>query len=261
MNLSLAKARTWPVVAFPLKALAWAARRYLRAYNNEADHNFARNGEAWLIARTCAAERQANPICIDVGANHGKWTASVLDVNPAARVVACEMLPVFRDALHKRFSGNAAVTIIESGLSDVEERRVGYQVGGGGQLFRRPSSVKPAIETDVALARGDDLISDLALTAVHVIKIDTDGYELNVLRGLEKTIAAHRPIIQFEYSEFTGLNRTYLRDFYEFFGAINYKVGCLMPTRVAFGKYNKHEENFLTKNYVAAPAERAAEFI
>jgi len=258
MTLSLARARAWPFVGLPVKAVAWVARRYLKAYDNEANHNFACNGEGWLIAQTCAPETQPDLVCIDVGANHGKWTASVLAVNPNARVIACEMIPAYRDAIRARFAGHPSVTIVEAGLSDVEENKIGYQTGGGGQIIKRPSSKKEAVATEVHLRRGDDLVSELGLSAVHVIKIDTDGYELNVLRGLEKTIATHRPVIQFEYSEFTGLNRCYLRDFHQFFDALDYRVGCLMPKSVAFGSYNKIQENFVTKNFVAAPAKFAA---
>ena len=36
---------------------------------------------------------------------------------------------------------------------------------------------------------------------VHFIKIDTEGWEYNILRGGEQTLRTYKPIIQVEYSE------------------------------------------------------------
>lgn len=254
MNLTLARARTWPLANLPLRAMAHAARAYLRAYNNELFFDFRRNGEGWLVDQVCRLKSGGPLVCIDVGANHGEWTAVVLAARPDARIVACEMIPAFREALHERFSRLGSVTIAEFGLSDAESETTAYQTGDGGQVVTRPGSRKTPVATQVRLRRGDDLVAELGLATVHLVKIDTDGHEMKVLRGLRNTIEQHRPIIQFEYSEFTGLNRFYLRDFYAFFEPLDYSVGRLMPSRIEFGPYNKHDENFITKNFVAAPS-------
>lgn len=48
---------------------------------------------------------------------------------------------------------------------------------------------------DLAHAAGDNLLSKGVVPAPDVIKIDTEGRELVVLRRLRETIRRHRPII------------------------------------------------------------------
>jgi FkbM family methyltransferase len=45
----------------------------------------------------------------------------------------------------------------------------------------------------------DNIVEDLKLKTVTAIKIDTEGSELKILMGAEKTIKKHKPIILFEY--------------------------------------------------------------
>jgi FkbM family methyltransferase len=50
----------------------------------------------------------------------------------------------------------------------------------------------------VRIERLDDVFSDLDLARVDVIKIDTEGAELCVLRGAEDTLRTYRPILILE---------------------------------------------------------------
>jgi len=65
------------------------------------------------------------------------------------------------------------------------------------------------------IARGDDYLSQLKLESIDFIKIDVEGYESKVLRGLRHTIARHRPIVAFEFhgqhagqEEFTSIRQS-----------------------------------------------------
>ena len=60
-----------------------------------------------------------------------------------------------------------------------------------------------AIETDYAFTTvpvviGDDAIDQLALSAISIIKIDAEGAELAILRGLQRTLRKYRPALIFE---------------------------------------------------------------
>jgi hypothetical protein len=55
--------------------MAYAARAYLRAYSSELFFDFRRNGEGWLFGQVCRLKSDGPLVCIDVGANHGEWTA------------------------------------------------------------------------------------------------------------------------------------------------------------------------------------------
>ncbi len=57
----------------------------------------------------------------------------------------------------------------------------------------------PGREVEVPIRTGDQLIRHQQATAPDVIKIDVEGFEPEVLRGLRETIATHRPVIFFEH--------------------------------------------------------------
>ena len=103
---------------------------------------------------------------------------------------------------------------------------------------------------------GDDLVRELGLTDVSLIKIDVDGYDIKVLRGLSSIIVEQRPIVQFEYSKFYIFTRCFLKDGYDFFIPLRYRIGRLMPGWIEFMEYSPRMEIFVTNNYVAVPEER-----
>ena len=51
------------------------------------------------------------------------------------------------------------------------------------------------VRTPVAVVRGDDALASLEVGRVGVIKIDVEGSELDVLRGLAGTLAEYRPSV------------------------------------------------------------------
>ncbi len=46
---------------------------------------------------------------------------------------------------------------------------------------------------------GDDVMTECSVDCVDVIKIDVEGHEIDVLKGLQNTIKRDRPLIIFEY--------------------------------------------------------------
>lgn len=54
---------------------------------------------------------------------------------------------------------------------------------------------------------GDAVVEALGFERVALIKIDVEGWELEVLRGLEKTLRMHRPYVIFEVLRYTHLGR------------------------------------------------------
>ena len=51
----------------------------------------------------------------------------------------------------------------------------------------------------VDVKRGDTAVDQFQLPLPDVIKIDVEGFEAEVMRGLEQTIARKRPVIAFEH--------------------------------------------------------------
>lgn len=220
-------------------------------FSNASNYDMDRNGERWLIERYASslAERSV----IDVGANKGDWSARALAICPRTKVYAVEMVPSFVSKLRERFGATAA--IVEATLSDRAGPVTGYKVGGGGRI-PRVGSRKKAEPLELYTSTGDDLAASLDLKDIAAIKIDVDGYDLKVLRGFATVIAEQRPIVQFEYSRFWINTRCFLKDAYDFFAPLGYRIGRLMPSWIEFGEYDRRLEVFATNNYVAIPVNR-----
>jgi FkbM family methyltransferase len=71
-------------------------------------------------------------------------------------------------------------------------------------------------------------IDKLQLTNVGFIKVDTQGSDLSVLRGAEKTIQSSRPVIVFEYErELSAQHGHQWNEFEAFFEGIGYELSSL----------------------------------
>ena len=63
-------------------------------------------------------------------------------------------------------------------------------------------------------------------TPVTLVKIDVEGHENSVLRGMRRLLLEQRPIVMFEY-----LQRTNLRETFEIFAGVNYRIMVLSRER------------------------------
>jgi FkbM family methyltransferase len=57
-----------------------------------------------------------------------------------------------------------------------------------------------SFESELEIRTGDDALEKAGVTSVALIKMDIEGYEKPALKGLRRTLQAHRPIVEFELS-------------------------------------------------------------
>ena len=132
-------------------------------------------------------------LCYDVGANVGDKTASLLQVE--ARVIAIEPQPSCTKKIQKRFQDR--VTIIETGLSD-RDGEIELQLTHTSTIASMNSEWIKSVKQQrfrkfnwdrkikVPITTLDKLI--LLYGQPKFIKIDVEGFELNVLKGLHHRI-------------------------------------------------------------------------
>ena len=140
---------------------------------------------------------------IDVGVNVGQTLLKVKVLDPGRAYVGFEANPRCCQYVEELIRVNhfADCTLVPAGLSN----RSGLTT-----LWLRPNvSFDPAATTIdevcdardslraqwAAICRGDDALADLNVESLAVLKIDTEGAELEVLTGLAKTIDRFRPFI------------------------------------------------------------------
>ena len=140
---------------------------------------------------------------VDVGVNLGQTLLKVKVLDRDRRYVGFETNPRCCQYVEEliKVNGFPGCTIVPAGLAD----RNGLLT-----LYLRPNvsldpmatiisdfaeGGAPARRQAAAVFRGDDVAESVEAGEVAIIKIDTEGAELEVLRGLADTIARHRPFI------------------------------------------------------------------
>lgn len=143
---------------------------------------------------------------LDIGANIGYVSCSLLAALPGCRVVAVEPLPLCYGLLQRNCAavgGSRAVTI-NAAVSNIEGEQVLQLVTGNTGASHLRCSGNDGIEGGVTVRSitVPHLLDEIGVKCVDLIKIDVEGHEGAVLTGLAATIAGCRPrAIVFEHSE------------------------------------------------------------
>jgi FkbM family methyltransferase len=158
-------------------------------------------------------EPPPDALFLDIGANRGQSTDAILMMSPGATVHLFEPNEELHARLQHRFGNRPDITVHNFGLGD-EEMEADFYVPfykkwmfdglasfdereardwlDGRLYFFKESNVR--VEKSICrVLRLDDL--DLA---PFFVKIDVQGFELNVLEGAERTLAAHTPVLLIE---------------------------------------------------------------
>ncbi|MBD7988325.1 FkbM family methyltransferase [Luteimonas sp. Sa2BVA3] len=148
-------------------------------------------------------------VALDVGANignHSIWFSKLF-----ARVVAFEPNPICWRILEANLLLNdiSTVVLVRSGLSDQNARASFYMNGEGniGNSGVNADLVKNAsTKFEVDLVVGDVALNQdvLGSLPVRLLKIDVEGHEISVLKGLSGVLREHHPIVLFESHGATG---------------------------------------------------------
>lgn len=227
------------------------AHLLLKHADNSDFHARARNGEHWLMRRVGPEVRRM----IDVGYNHGEYSGAFLDLFPDVAILGVEPVPEF---YARALAGlPAAVDLQNVALGDGLEAVVIYKKGGGANASPQRPKTKDFVRITPPTTTGDALAAARGFGPAQFIKIDTDGYDLRVLRGFSGSIDAWRPIVQFEFGRFWLDTASRLRDAFDFFGARDYQVGFLTPRSIDFVTYSDKLEYYAVNcNMVAVPSEK-----
>ena len=136
---------------------------------------------------------------IDVGANIGLYSLLAgRKVGPAGRVIAFEPVPEIFDRLQKHIllNGLTNVTVSRIAVSDTNgsSRLFLGKTGSSGSLFRQESSRSIAVDTETL----DSFIRRNHVGKVDAVKVDAEGAEMCILRGMQRLLASDKPLLMLE---------------------------------------------------------------
>jgi FkbM family methyltransferase len=241
----------------PVKALHRLAGLVESAYFNEGA-SFETNGERRLIERLGRADFR---IAFDVGANHGDWSLHALGAWPQCRIHAFEVAPPTYEALVSKVAASkhaSRMTLNCLGLSDTDSTQEMFYFPHHPELtcdLRRHVEYE-MVPFEARLASGDAYASEHQLDAVDFVKIDVEGSEHRVLRGLGSRLSSAKiHCLQFEYGAFSTQTRVLLADYYSLLSR-NYWLGKIYPDYVEFTEYDWRLEDFRFANYCGVSKSR-----
>jgi FkbM family methyltransferase len=241
------------------RAVIRAARYVLLRARLDYPNDMTTNGESalqrWVLG--CALDGELH--VADVGANVGRWSRSMLAAASAAGRAADLRLHAFEpDAgaytrLESALDGAPAI-LSAVALSDRQGTSAFHTVApaaGTNSLHPAPGTTATA-ETVVTITL-DSYAARSGVSRFALVKIDTEGHDLSVLRGAHSLLAEHRiAVVQFEYNHRWVFARAFLRDAFEFLTGLGYRVGKLTPKGVEFYPgWEADLETFVEGNYVA----------
>lgn len=218
------------------------------------------NGEFWLLRRVASASPLRPVTLIDAGANLGEWSITALALRPDARVFAFEPNPdAYISMCVAAAKANRDVIAINAGLGEAPGRAALVRYGrtsGTNSLYARESLAFEMDRLDVEIMAGDKFCVSYGVAAIDLLKIDTEGHELFVLRGFAEMLK-RRAIgcVQFEYGGAWLDSHTTLAAAYQLLSENGYSIGRLMPSAVEFAPYMQTADDFIYANFVAATPE------
>jgi len=153
----------------------------------------------------------ADALFLDVGANMGQSAVSLRSVHKSARIVSFEPNPTLEKPLRRIAAAVGRTKVHMVALGDAEgEAVLRIPIADSGTEFSQAATLKPG-DVDAPVAERElGGVAGLAEVRVPVctldsfgfdpaaIKIDVQGYELEVLRGARETLQRARPLLLIE---------------------------------------------------------------
>jgi FkbM family methyltransferase len=218
------------------------------------------SGEHYLINKILKKNLAdiAKPVIFDVGANVGKYFLMLARDFPQAQIYAFE--PNNNAFTQLVANVGKSVNCVNVGMGEEEKagkiftysnNLVSEHASIYGDVFRTFHKADDVMELDFQMTTLDLFCERENITGIDFLKIDTEGNELNVLKGGGKMLSKRKvKIIQFEFGECDVFSRVFLQDFYAILPDYNiYRLDSerLIPL---FG-YDSTNEIFRYQNFIA----------
>ena len=204
---------------FQLKAnLANPEHQYLYFYGT--------HDERYIITKLLRIIEPGD-ICWDIGANIGFYTCLLASqVGDTGAVVAFEPAARTCGYLHENVSLNrfTNVTVVNKGVGDkVEQRHLYYSEAG---LAEGTASLKYTDRRTTSERVTLDTIDNIfrELSAPDFVKIDVEGYQLEVLKGGEYYLKTHAPLLMAELKDVGETNRSAFEEIEGYISDLGYQL-------------------------------------
>jgi FkbM family methyltransferase len=201
---------------------------------------------------------QPGTTVLDIGSFLGAWARKLSKVvGSSGRVLAFEPFPSNFDLLRKLCKKYQNINVYNFALSD---KSCILEMLSPPEVRLTPiSAIKCSADqfdnerkiemqkTDVNACCLDDIVCDLSIPKISFMKIDVEGHELQVVRGAEKTLVEHKPIITLEILQEKWVEgNPLLSEVGQFLISLGYKMGQFIDDKIVYSNtFSRRNENFV----------------
>lgn len=178
-------------------------------------------------------KNREHPLVVDVGAHIGMYVKNILSANPEAEVIAFEPHPItYKKLLQNLTIDDKRMVKCYNLAVDEKQKNLKLYDYANNDGTQHASIYKDVINLlhgsqsichEVKAITLDEFLDD-EIKTIDLLKIDTEGNELNVLKGAQQLLKNHKiRAIQFEFNSMNTISKTMFKDFrdllqdYDFF--------------------------------------------
>ena len=205
-------------------------------------------------------------IIFDVGANKGEYLNMVLNEfqNKDFVIHSFEPSKFTFDRLQKNAPVSEKIKLNNLGLGKNIGEHVLYSDKEGSGLASLTKRKLDHFNIDfsesekIQITSLDNYCLENSINHLHLLKIDVEGHELDVLNGASKMFATHSiDIVTFEFGGCNIDTRSFFQDFYYYFQDKKMQLFRITPSGYLFPieKYKEQYEQFITTNFAAVNIE------
>jgi FkbM family methyltransferase len=222
--------------------------------------NDVASGERHFLRNYLSSLQQ--PTVVDVGANEGSYVIDIMAMQASAKIFAFEPHPVTYRRLLSKTAGFKNLTPVNAACGSACAQLVLCDYAGSegtehASLYSRVIEEIHKGKSDqhvVDVVNLDTFAKEYGISLIHLLKIDAEGHELEVLRGAVNLLRENRiRAIQFEFNEMNVVSEVFFKDFcnllpnYKFYRMLRDGLIALDPYRAISC------ELFAYQNIVAFP--------
>lgn len=191
-------------------------------------------------------------VVFDVGANVGQTTKEILEFYPDANIYSFEPIGSVFEQLAANTKAWSTVHANHCALGADNTTKVVRLYGAEDSVCNslNESTMNPdaaaQLET-IQISKGDTICTEKGIESIDFLKIDTEGYELEVIRGFSEMLKAGRIRailceVSFNREDFT---HTYINDLNDLVGSFGYSFYALYDISNAAIKVGRNYANVL----------------
>lgn len=228
----------------------------LRGMNYDQVQSVEESGELFVINYLSKKllNKRGN-VMMDVGANVGDYSKVLSTSFPETNVYSFEALPATFHILKENLTNYKNIMCENMALGDKIEERTFFSDGAGSHLssfYPTESMHNERLKKNIIpITTIDSFCREKEIEKIDFLKIDVEGFELEVLKGAESMIKEGKILnIQFEFG---GNHVTSGTHFYTIFKYLSqYRISRVLKNGLRpYTNYDKLYEVYSSANYLA----------